>query len=88
MIEKLGKSINNQDSIYYWAAVNSIPVFSRALTDGSLGDVMFFHSYKIPGLVVDIVEDVKRLNKMAIMASGQTKLFHGEKSRKMQHLWK
>lgn len=31
---------------------NDIPVFSPALTDGSLGDMMFFHSYKNPGLVL------------------------------------
>lgn len=35
---------------------NSIPVLSPALTDGSLGDMIFFHSYKKPGLVLDIVE--------------------------------
>lgn len=29
---------------------------SPALTDGSLGDMIFFHSYKNPGLVLDIVE--------------------------------
>jgi deoxyhypusine synthase len=31
-------------------------VLSPALTDGSLGDMIFFHSYKNPGLVLDIVE--------------------------------
>lgn len=35
---------------------NRIPVLSPALTDGSLGDMMFFHSFKNPGLVLDIVE--------------------------------
>lgn len=35
---------------------NNIPVFSPALTDGSLGDMLYFHSYKSPGLILDIVE--------------------------------
>ena len=35
---------------------NDIPVFSPALTDGSLGDMIYFHSYQNPGLVLDIVE--------------------------------
>jgi deoxyhypusine synthase len=35
---------------------NNIPVYSPALTDGSLGDMIYFHSYKQPGLVIDIVE--------------------------------
>lgn len=68
VIAKLGEEINNEDSIYYWAARNKIPVFSPALTDGSLGDMMYFHSFKSPGLVVDIVSDLKRLNTMAMKA--------------------
>ncbi|KAL2764394.1 deoxyhypusine synthase isoform b, partial [Daubentonia madagascariensis] len=56
MIARLGKEINNPESVYYWAQKNHIPVLSPALTDGSLGDMIFFHSYKNPGLVLDIVE--------------------------------
>ncbi|XP_020298034.1 probable deoxyhypusine synthase [Pseudomyrmex gracilis] len=68
MITRLGEEINHEDSIYYWAAKNKIPVFCPALTDGSLGDMMFFHSYKNPGLVLDIVADLKRLNRIAMKA--------------------
>ncbi|CAG2064686.1 unnamed protein product, partial [Timema podura] len=56
MVARLGKEINNPDSIYYWASRNNIPVFSPALTDGSLGDMMYFHSYRNPGLVLDIIQ--------------------------------
>ncbi|KAF5301240.1 hypothetical protein FQR65_LT00940 [Abscondita terminalis] len=68
IITRLGEKINNEESIYYWAAKNQIPVFSPALTDGSLGDMMFFHSFRNPGLIVDILADLKRLNMMAIKA--------------------
>ncbi|XP_022520790.2 deoxyhypusine synthase [Astyanax mexicanus] len=68
MIHRLGKEINNPDSVYYWAYKNGIPVFSPALTDGSLGDMIYFHSYKNPGLVLDIVEDIRRLNSKAVFA--------------------
>ncbi len=47
---RLGHEINHPDSIYYWAAKNGIPVFCPAITDGSIGDMLFFHSYKSPGL--------------------------------------
>lgn len=69
MITRLGLEINNEESIYYWAAKNQIPVFSPALTDGSLGDMLFFHSYKNPGLILDIVHDLRRLNSMAMKAA-------------------
>lgn len=65
VIQRLGERIDDETSIYYWAAKNEIPVFCPALTDGSLGDIMYFHSYKSPGLVVDIVSDLKRLNSVA-----------------------
>uniref|UniRef100_A0A8C7YWM0 deoxyhypusine synthase n=1 Tax=Oryzias sinensis TaxID=183150 RepID=A0A8C7YWM0_9TELE len=68
MIHRLGKEINNTDSVYFWAYKNNIPVFSPALTDGSLGDMIYFHSFKNPGLVLDIVEDIRRLNGLAVFA--------------------
>ncbi|EFN80600.1 Probable deoxyhypusine synthase [Harpegnathos saltator] len=68
IITKLGEEINNEESIYYWAAKNKIPVFCPALTDGSFGDMMFFHSFKNPGLVVDILADLKRLNTISLKA--------------------
>lgn len=77
IIKFLGKAINNEDSIYYWAAKNKIPVFCPALTDGSIGDMMFFHSYRNPGLVVDIVGDIIKLNKIALMSKKTGMIING-----------
>jgi deoxyhypusine synthase len=68
VIKFLGQKMDNKESIYYWAAKNKIPVFCPAITDGSLGDMFFFHSYRKPGLVVDILRDVVKINKLAISA--------------------
>ena len=70
MIARLGKEINNESSILYWAWKNDIPVFSPALTDGSLGDMLYFHSYKASPqrLILDIVADLRRLNNISIGA--------------------
>lgn len=36
---------------------NNIPIFCPAITDGAIGDILYFHSYRnSPGLVVDIVQ--------------------------------
>ncbi|KAH9970806.1 Deoxyhypusine synthase [Russula compacta] len=64
-IRRLGKEINNEESVYYWAYKNDIPVFCPALTDGSIGDVIYFHSFRSPGLVLDIVGDIRALNELA-----------------------
>lgn len=68
IIKYLGKKINNPESIYYWCAKNHIPVFCPALTDGSIGDMMFFNNFRHPGFVVDILGDLVKLNKMALRA--------------------
>ncbi|XP_050315744.1 probable deoxyhypusine synthase [Anthonomus grandis grandis] len=68
LIDRLGQEINHEDSIYYWAYKNKIPVFCPGLTDGSIGDMMFLHSFKNPGLVVDIIQDLRRINLMAMKA--------------------
>ncbi|KAH9483054.1 putative deoxyhypusine synthase [Psilocybe cubensis] len=64
-IHRLGKEINNEESVYYWAYKNNIPVFCPALTDGSIGDMIYFHSFRSPGLILDIVEDIRRLNELS-----------------------
>jgi len=35
-IHRLGKEINDERSVYYWAYKNNIPVFCPAITDGKL----------------------------------------------------
>lgn len=68
IIHRLGLEINNPDSVLYWAAVNNIPVFCPALTDGSLGDMLYFHSYKRPGFILDIASDIRKLNDLAVQS--------------------
>lgn len=69
MLHRFGQQINNEESLLYWAARNNIPVFCPPLTDGSIGDMLFFHSYKRPGLRCDIVEDVRLMNDIAMKAA-------------------
>jgi deoxyhypusine synthase len=68
MINRLGKEINNTKSVYYWCYKNNIPVFCPAITDGSIGDMLYAHSFRKPGLVIDIVEDIRRINEEAVRA--------------------
>lgn len=47
---------------------NDIPVYCPALTDGSVGDMIFFHSYKREGFVLDIAQDIRGVNEAALTA--------------------
>src|SRR3989344_793138 len=68
LINKMGERINNKESIYYWCNKNNIPVFCPAFTDGSMGDMIYFFKYKHPELKIDITDDIKKLNDIAITA--------------------
>jgi len=68
IIRRLGREINNEDSVYYWCWKNKIPVFCPALTDGSLGDMIYVHSFKNPGLIVDIAQDIRKINSETVWA--------------------
>jgi deoxyhypusine synthase len=70
IIRRLGKEINDERSVYYWAYKNDIPVFCPALTDGSIGDMLYFHTYKSSPaqLRCDIVADIRRINSIAVHA--------------------
>lgn len=71
IIHRLGKEINHPESVYYWAYKNDIPVFCPALTDGSIGDMLFFHTFRSSPkqLVCDIVGDIRKVNSMSMRAA-------------------
>ncbi len=68
IIERFGRVVDNPDSVWYWCAKNGIPVFCPGLTDGAIGDMLYFHDWKRNGFVVDIAKDVRRINDVAVRA--------------------
>ncbi|KAA0151054.1 hypothetical protein FNF27_07476 [Cafeteria roenbergensis] len=77
MIKRFGERIANPESVWYWCAKNDIPVFCPAITDGSVGDMVFFHSYKRPGFKIDIADDIRAINDMALRAKRSGMLILG-----------
>ena len=66
LVWKIGEKINNENSIYYWCWKNKIQVFCPAITDGSLGDMIYFFKSKHSDFKIDIAEDIWRLNNSTI----------------------
>lgn len=67
VIRILGKEINNENSIYFWAYKNNIPVYCPAIMDGSLGDMIYFYkNYKNKNFKLDVVEDTENFNNSSI----------------------
>jgi deoxyhypusine synthase len=65
-IWKIGEKINDPESIYYWAWKNNIRVYCPAITDGAIGDNIYFFKYSHPDFMIDISEDTRRLNDTTI----------------------
>jgi len=74
IIYEMGKYMDDnrlpdkESSIIYWAYKNSIPVFSPAFTDGSIGDMVFFHRQKKKDFYVDIAQDMDKIVKISLNA--------------------
>lgn len=63
---KLGEKINDERSICYWAWKNGIRIYCPALTDGAIGDNIYFFKFKREDFIVDVAEDAKKLNDTTI----------------------
>jgi deoxyhypusine synthase len=51
-------------------------VFCPAITDGAIGDMLFTNSYK-NDLVIDVIQDIREINKMAMHAAKSCALVIG-----------
>ncbi|MBS3053361.1 MAG: deoxyhypusine synthase [Candidatus Aenigmarchaeota archaeon] len=65
-IFNLGKEVKGKDSILYWATRNKIPVFCPALTDGSIGDMLYFFMNSHPDFKLDIASDIVKITEIAM----------------------
>ncbi len=66
LIWKLGETINNPESICYWAWKHKIPIYCPALGDGALGDNIYFFSFKHEDFMIDLVGDIRALNNTTL----------------------
>lgn len=63
---ELGLAVGNEESFLYWAAKNNVPVFCPAITDGSIGDLCYFHRQKKPDFYIDVVSDHQKIVELAL----------------------
>jgi deoxyhypusine synthase len=59
---------SRERSYLYWSYKNNIPVFCPALTDGSIGDMLYFYQKNGGTLELDIAPDIVKLNDLAVEA--------------------
>ncbi len=60
--------LSDRTSVLYWAAKNNIPVFCPGITDGSMGDMIFFFKSENPEFKLDVTDDVVKLEDIVLDA--------------------
>jgi len=63
IIKMMGKEINSEDSILYWAYKNKIPVICPAIMDGAFGDLMHYFKNNHKDMAIDVTEDTQKIIK-------------------------
>ena len=71
IIHELGKIVNDENSIIYWAAKNNIPIFCPAITDGAFGLQTYFFKQDNDSFGIDVTADMKRLANI-VLGAGKT----------------
>lgn len=61
-------ALGDETSVLYWCARNNIPVFCPGITDGAMGDVIFFFRTEHPEFKLDVASDVNTLYDMVLDA--------------------
>jgi deoxyhypusine synthase len=68
LTRELGKAIDDESSVLYWAYKNDIPVFCPAIIDGSIGDLIQFFRQRHPDFVLDVADDIVAIARIALNA--------------------
>jgi deoxyhypusine synthase len=59
IIHELGKIIEDESSILYWANKNNIPIFCPAILDGAFGLQLYYFKQEHPEFGIDVTADMK-----------------------------
>ena len=68
IIHELGKIVDDENSILYWATKNNIPIFCPAITDGALGLQTYFFKQDHDEFGIDVTADMKELSEIVLGA--------------------
>ena len=68
LIFELGKTVDDENSIIYWATKNNIPIFCPGITDGALGLQLYFFKQENKEFGIDVTNDMHKAAEMVITA--------------------
>ena len=87
LVWEIGKRIDDEDSIIYWAAKNKIPFFVPGITDGSVGSQIWMFRQKHKDFVIDVFKDEEELAGIVFDAKKSGALMIGGGISKHHTIW-
>jgi deoxyhypusine synthase len=84
---EIGKRMDNEESILYWAAKNEIPIFVPGITDGSVGSQIWMFRQKHPDFMIDVFKDEEELAALVFDAKKTGALMIGGGISKHHTIW-
>ncbi|HLC20470.1 MAG TPA: deoxyhypusine synthase [Candidatus Nanoarchaeia archaeon] len=84
---EIGKRLDDEDSILYWAAKNNLPVFVPGITDGSVGSQIWMFRQKHPDFMIDVFKDEQELAAIVFDAKKTGALMIGGGISKHHTIW-
>jgi len=61
LCSELGKTIDNEDSLLYWAQKKGVPIFVPGPMDGAVGSQVWLFANRRSDFQIDVIKDEKRL---------------------------
>ena len=87
LCRRLGKYVNNESSILYWASKNDIPVIVPGITDGAVGSQLWLFSQQKRDFSIDMMKDQQILSDIVFTAKKTGALMLGGGISKHHTLW-
>ena len=87
LCSRLGKYVNNESSILYWASKNDIPVIVPGITDGAVGSQLWLFSQQKRDFSIDMMKDQQILSDIVFTAKKTGALMLGGGISKHHTLW-
>ncbi len=87
LCERLGRFVENQSSLLYWATRNQVPVFVPGLTDGAVGSQIWLFSQRHHDFKLDVLMDEQKLSDLVFSAKKTGAIIIGDGITKHHTLW-
>jgi deoxyhypusine synthase len=87
MCSELGRSMEDEESLLYWASKRGVPIFIPGPMDGAVGSQVWLFANKRPDFRIDVIKDEKRLSDIVFESKKSGALIVGGGISKHHTLW-